>query len=216
MMLILLGPPGSGKGTQARRLVDAYDIVQLSTGEMLRNAVAARSDIGCKVKKVMEAGELVSDDIVLSIISDRIDKDDCANGFILDGFPRTLAQADALDDLLGEKGLKLDAVIEIVVNDGELVDRVSGRYTCVKCGTGYHDSNIKPKQEGVCDRCGGTEFDRRADDNEETVKARLGAYYKQTAPLLPYYENRGNLFRVDGMADVDEITNDVKGLLAAL
>jgi adenylate kinase len=216
MKLILLGPPGAGKGTQAQRLVDAFGIVQLSTGDMLRTAVAAGSDIGQQAKAVMEAGDLVSDDIVVGIISDRIDEDDCNCGFILDGFPRTVTQADALDVMLRDKGLQLDAVIEMVVNEAVLVDRVSGRYTCAKCGAGYHDTNLAPKQDGVCDRCGSTEFDRRADDNAETVKTRLAAYHEQTAPLLPYYKDMGSLRRIDGMADIDAVTEEVKKVLVAL
>jgi len=215
MRLILLGPPGAGKGTQAQRLQDAYGIVQLSTGDMLRAAVAAGSEVGLKAKAVMEAGDLVSDDIMVRIISDRIDQADCANGFILDGFPRTVAQAEALDVMLKEKGLKLDAVIEMEVDDGVLVDRISGRYTCGNCGAGYHDHNLKPKKDGVCDRCGGTEFVRRADDNAETVRSRLQVYHDQTAPLLPYYRARGVLQSVDGMAAIDDVTGAMKAILEA-
>lgn len=213
MRLILLGPPGAGKGTQAQRLADSAGIVQLSTGDMLRAAVAAGTEIGKQAKAVMEAGELVSDEIVVGIISDRIDEPDCANGFILDGFPRTVAQAEALDTMLSEKGLKLDAVVEMQVDDGVLVDRVSGRYTCAKCGAGYHDRNLQPKVDGVCDRCGSTEFSRRADDNAETVSARLAAYHEQTAPLLPYYEARGVLKSIDGMAAIDSVTEQLKQAL---
>jgi len=213
MRLILLGPPGAGKGTQAQRLADSAGIVQLSTGDMLRAAVAAGTEIGKQAKAVMEAGELVSDEIVVGIISDRIDEPDCANGFILDGFPRTVAQAEALDTMLSEKGLKLDAVVEMQVDDGVLVDRVSGRYTCAKCGAGYHDRNLRPKVDGVCDRCGSTEFSRRADDNAETVSARLAAYHEQTAPLLPYYEARGVLKSIDGMAAIDSVTEQLKQAL---
>jgi len=215
MRLILLGPPGAGKGTQAQRLQDAYGIVQLSTGDMLRAAVAAGSEIGLKAKAVMEAGDLVSDDIMVTIISDRIDQPDCANGFILDGFPRTVAQAEALDRMLDEKGLRLDAVIEMEVDDGVLVDRISGRYTCSNCGAGYHDHNLKPKVDGVCDRCGSKDFTRRADDNAETVRSRLQVYHEQTAPLLPYYRERGILKAVDGMAGIDEVTQAMKALLEA-
>jgi adenylate kinase len=215
MRLILLGPPGAGKGTQAQRLADAFDIVQLSTGDMLRAAVAAGTEIGRQAKAVMDAGDLVSDEIVVGIISDRIDESDCANGFILDGFPRTVAQAEALDVMLAEKGLKLDAVIEMQVEDAVLVDRVSGRYTCAKCGAGYHDRNLQPKVEGVCDRCGSTEFSRRSDDNAETVGARLAAYHEQTAPLLPYYGERGVLKSVDGMASIDDVTRQMKSVLGA-
>tara|TARA_R110002167_G_scaffold82351_4_gene224710 strand:+ start:333 stop:983 length:651 start_codon:yes stop_codon:yes gene_type:complete len=206
MRLILLGPPGAGKGTQAQRLADSHGIVQLSTGDMLRAAVAAGTEIGKQAQAVMEAGKLVSDDIMVGIISDRIEEPDCANGFILDGFPRTVAQAEALDELLREKNIALDAVIEMRVDDAALVGRITGRYTCANCGAGYHETNLKPKREGVCDRCGGTEFSRRADDKAETVRERLAAYHEQTAPLLPYYRERGVLRTVDGMAEVDAVT----------
>jgi len=213
--LILLGPPGAGKGTQAQRLADTYGIVQLSTGDMLRAAVAAETEIGLRAKAVMEAGELVSDDIVVGIISDRVDQDDCKNGFILDGFPRTLAQAEALERMLAEKSLLLDAVIEMQVNDAVLIGRITGRYTCADCGAGYHDENLKPKVAGICDKCGGTAFNRRADDNAETVTSRLKAYHEQTAPLLPYYRERGRLQSVDGMAEIDEVTRQMKAVLGA-
>ena len=215
MRLILLGPPGAGKGTQAQRLMAAYDIVQLSTGDMLRAAVAAGTEVGLRAKAVMEAGELVSDDIVVGIISDRVDEDDCKNGFILDGFPRTLAQAEALEGMLARKNLSLDSVIEMQVDDGLLIDRVAGRYTCGNCGAGYHDENLKPKVDGICDNCGRSEFTRRADDNAETVGARLQAYHEQTAPLLPFYREKGNLQTVDGMADIDEVTRAMRTLLGA-
>ncbi|MDE0942045.1 MAG: adenylate kinase [Alphaproteobacteria bacterium] len=215
MRLILLGPPGAGKGTQAQRLMAAYDIVQLSTGDMLRAAVAAGTEVGLRAKAVMEAGELVSDDIVVGIISDRVDEDDCKNGFILDGFPRTLAQAEALEGMLARKNLSLDSVIEMQVDDGLLIDRVTGRYTCGNCGAGYHDENLKPKVDGICDNCGRSEFTRRADDNAETVGARLQAYHEQTAPLLPFYREKGNLQTVDGMADIDEVTKAMRTLLGA-
>ena len=215
MRLILLGPPGAGKGTQAQRLMAAYDIVQLSTGDMLRAAVAAGTEVGLRAKAVMEAGELVSDDIVVGIISDRVDEDDCKNGFILDGFPRTLAQAEALEGMLARKNLSLDSVIEMQVDDGLLIDRVAGRYTCGNCGAGYHDENLKPKVNGICDNCGRSEFTRRADDNAETVGARLQAYHEQTAPLLPFYREKGNLQTVDGMADIDEVTKAMRTLLGA-
>jgi len=215
MRLILLGPPGAGKGTQAQRLMAAYDIVQLSTGDMLRAAVAAGTEVGLLAKAVMEAGELVSDDIVVGIISDRVDEDDCKNGFILDGFPRTLAQAEALEGMLARKNLSLDSVIEMQVDDGLLIDRVAGRYTCGNCGAGYHDENLKPKVDGICDNCGRSEFTRRADDNAETFGARLQAYHEQTAPLLPFYREKGNLQTVDGMADIDEVTKAMRTLLGA-
>ncbi len=213
MRLILLGPPGAGKGTQAQRLADTHSIVQLSTGDMLRAAVAAGTEIGLRAKAVMEAGDLVSDDIVVGIISDRVDQDDCKNGFILDGFPRTLAQAEALERMLAEKSLLLDAVIEMQVDDAALIGRITGRYTCADCGAGYHDENLRPKAAGICDKCGGTTFDRRADDNAETVTSRLKAYHEQTAPLLPYYREKGRLQTVDGMAEIDEVTRQMKAVL---
>lgn len=215
MNLILLGPPGAGKGTQAQRLQDRYDIVQLSTGDMLRAAVSAGSEIGKRAKTVMDRGELVSDDIVIGIIAERIDAPDCNNGFILDGFPRNLAQAEALDRMLTEKGLELDAVLEMRVDEEILVDRITGRFTCAACGAGYHDRNLKPKVDGKCDRCGGSDFTRRSDDTEETVRSRLTAYREQTAPLLPYYRGRNVLQSVDGMADVDAVTNEITAVLQA-
>jgi adenylate kinase len=213
MNLILLGPPGAGKGTQAKRLEDSRGLIQLSTGDMLRAAVASGSEVGKKAKGIMEQGELVSDEIMIAMIRDRIQLPDCKNGFILDGFPRTTAQAEALDRMLGQMGLKLDHVIEMKVNDSVLVDRITGRYSCVKCGAGYHDRFQKPKKDGVCDVCGSTEFSRRKDDNAETVTARLSAYHAQTAPLLPYYQGRGVLKSVDGMADIDEVTRQLEAVL---
>jgi len=216
MKLILLGPPGAGKGTQAKRLEEAHNLIQLSTGDMLRAAVAAGTEIGVKAKTVMEAGELVSDEIVVAIISDRLDEDDIKAGFILDGFPRTVAQARALDGLLADKGMMLDAVVEMQVDDEPLVGRITGRYTCVGCGKGYHDTFEKPKKDGVCDKCGSTEFKRRADDNEETVRSRLAAYHAQTAPLLPYYESRGVLKSIDGMADIEDVTGQINEVLKGI
>ncbi len=206
MKLMLVGPPGAGKGTQAKRLEEHLGLCQLSTGDMLRAAVAAGTPVGQKAKAVMEAGQLVSDDIVIGIIRERIQETDCAHGFILDGFPRTLAQADALATLLNETGTSLDAVIELRVDDEQLVERITGRYTCATCGEGYHDTFKQPANAGVCDRCGGTQFKRRADDNEETLRSRLLAYYKETSPLIGYYHALGLLRTVDGMAEIDAVT----------
>ncbi len=213
MRLILLGPPGAGKGTQAQRLVEKHGIPQLSTGDMLRAAVKAGSEVGQRAKAVMDAGKLVSDEIVNDIVSERIDADDCAAGFILDGYPRTLAQADALEAMLERKGLALDAVIELKVDDEILVERISGRYTCANCGAGYHDTNRKPKVADVCDNCGSTEFKRRPDDNAETLRTRLQAYYKDTSPLIGYYYAKGKLSTVDGMADIDVVTQQIESVL---
>lgn len=215
MNLILLGPPGAGKGTQAKRLGDPRGLVQLSSGEMLRAAVDSGSDIGRRVKVIIERGDLVPDDLMIAMIHERIAKPDCANGFILDGFPRTTAQAEALDALLADMGRRLDRVIEMKVDDGALIERITGRYSCARCGAGYHDKFHKPKKEGVCDVCGSTQFTRRKDDNVETVKARLKAYHTQTAPLLPYYAGKGILNSVDGMAEIDEVTRQLEAVLEA-
>jgi adenylate kinase len=213
--LILLGPPGAGKGTQAKRIEQTHGLVQLSTGDMLRATVASGGELGRQAKEIMDAGQLMPDDLMVAMISERIDQPDCANGFILDGFPRTSAQAEALDAMLGEKGLKLDSVIEIKVAEEALVARITGRFTCASCGAGYHDTFQRPEVEGVCDRCGASEFVRRDDDNEETVRSRLDAYRSQTLPILPYYAERGVLQGVDGMAEIDAVTRQIEEALKA-
>ena len=209
MNLVLLGPPGAGKGTQAERLRTRYGLAHLSTGEMLREAVAAGSEVGRQAKAIMDQGRLVPDAVINRLVAERIAQPDCANGFVLDGYPRTRAQAEALDALLAERGAGLDAVIEFEVEDEALVERISGRFACARCGAGYHDRFKPTEVQGVCDVCGGTEFVRRPDDNAETVRARLEAYHQQTAPLLPYYRARGLLLPVDGMAEIDQVTGEV-------
>lgn len=213
MNLVLLGPPGGGKGTQAKRLQDKYGLVQLSTGDMLRAAVASGSDVGKKAKAVMDAGQLVSDEIVIAIIDERLDHPDVAKGAIFDGFPRTVAQAEALDAMMAHKGKKLDFAIEIRVPDDFIVERITGRYTCGKCGAGYHDKFQQPKVAGQCDSCGSSEFVRRPDDNVETVNKRLEAYHAQTAPLLPYYDKKGSLKLVDGTRDISDVTLELELIL---
>ncbi|MEO1328233.1 MAG: adenylate kinase [Pseudomonadota bacterium] len=215
MNIILLGPPGAGKGTQARILESARGMVQLSTGDMLRAAVASGSEVGQKAKAVMDAGQLVSDEIVIGVVSERLEQPDVSGGVIFDGFPRTVAQAEALDALLAEKSMTLGAVVEMQVDDEALVERVSGRFTCANCGEGYHDIYKTPSVEGVCDNCGASDFKRRADDNAETVRSRLTAYHDQTAPLIAYYRDRGKLKSVDGMAEIDEVTRQIGAALDA-
>ena len=204
-VLILLGPPGAGKGTQARMLEEDFGLIQLSTGDLLRAAVAAGTDAGKQAKAVMEAGQLVSDDIVLAILKDRMAAPDVAKGIILDGFPRTAVQAKALDALLADAGQKITAAISLEVDDEAMVARVSGRYTCAACGEGYHDEFKQPAQAGVCDKCGGTAMKRRADDTAETVRERLTAYHAQTAPLITYYDDKGVLERLDAMGPIADI-----------
>jgi len=209
MILVLLGPPGAGKGTQAKGLEGRHALVQLSTGDMLRAAVAADTDLGRKAGDIMDRGELVPDELVIGLIAERMDADGGPKGFILDGFPRTIGQAEALDRLLGERNKTVDRVIVIAVDDDALVARIIGRFTCAGCGEGYHDVFKKPKVADVCDRCGGSEFTRRPDDTEEVVRARLKAYYAQTEPLIGYYEQHGKVASVDGMADIETVEKEI-------
>jgi len=213
MNIILLGPPGAGKGTQARQLEEKYGLVQLATGDMLRAAVKKGEPLGLEAKKIMDAGNLVPDELMIRLIETRIDQPDCAKGFILDGFPRTVPQAQALDHMLTAKAKKLDAVIELKVNEDQLIERVAGRFTCAKCGEGYHDTFKRPQKDGMCDECGGIEFTRRADDNAETMKTRLKAYHDLTAPILPYYEARGALRHVDGMLPFEAVFAELVEML---
>ena len=209
MNLVLLGPPGAGKGTQAKLLEDSRSLIKLSTGDMLRAAVAAGTALGRKAGQIMERGELVPDDLVIKLIAERLDDDAGSQGFIFDGFPRTVAQAEALDRLLKERGKKLDAVVVMYVDDDALVERIAGRFACAKCGEGYHDLYKLPNVKGVCDRCGSTEFVRRKDDNEEVVRARLKAYHAQTEPLIEYYERQGKVRAVDGVADIPAVQKEI-------
>ena len=213
MNIILLGPPGAGKGTQAHLLEKEFGMIQLSTGDMLRAAIKAGEPVGVEAKKIMEAGRLVPDELMIKMINERIQKPDCSKGFILDGFPRTVPQAEALDKMLAACNQNLSAVIELKVDDAALVERVTGRFTCAKCGAGYH-SKFKPaKVAGICDVCGSTEFVCRPDDNPETMKTRLAAFYEQTAPILPYYMKKGLLKTIDGMAPMDQVTQNIRDLL---
>lgn len=214
MNLILLGPPGAGKGTQAKRLEQKHGLVQLATGDMLRAAIASGSELGRRVKAIMDAGRLVSDDIIIGMIAERIAQPDCAQGFILDGFPRTVPQAEVLDAMLAERGQKLDHIILMEVDEPVLIDRLSGRFTCGNCGASYHERYHRPKVEGVCDICGSTNFVYRPDDRAETLKTRFEAYRNQTAPILPYYRAKGILRTIDGMAEIDEVTRQIEKIIA--
>ncbi|NBW75129.1 MAG: adenylate kinase [Sphingomonadaceae bacterium] len=215
MNIILLGPPGAGKGTQAQRLVERHGMRQLSTGDMLRAAVKAATPVGLQAKAVMERGELVSDEIVSALIGEELDAMGPDTGAIFDGYPRTEAQAHSLDAILNQRGRTLNRVIELAVDEDALVERITGRFTCAKCGKGYHDKFERPKVDGVCDKCGSTEFKRRPDDNEETVRTRMAEYRAKTAPILPIYEARGIVSRVDGMADMDQVTAAIEQVIAS-
>jgi adenylate kinase len=209
MNLVLLGPPGAGKGTQAKLLEESRSLVKLSTGDMLRAAVAAGTELGRKADDIMKRGDLVPDTLVINLIAERLDEDGSGRGFILDGFPRTIAQAEALDLLFQERGKAVDRVVVMEVDDEALVERIAGRFACAKCGEGYHDSYKTPRVAGTCDRCGGTEFTRRPDDNEAVVRARLKAYHAQTEPLIHYYTRQGKVRSVDGMADIETVSREI-------
>ena len=213
MILILLGAPGAGKGTQAERLVTAYGLVQLSTGEMLRSEVKSGSKLGQKAKEIMESGELVPDDLIIKMISVRISQESNAEGIILDGFPRTTEQAKALDIMLKEKDLRINHVIQLEVNEEEIIERLSGRFSCTDCGMGYHEKFATPANKGICDKCKSTNFTRRSDDSPKTLRNRLSAYKEQTALILPYYSTKGCLKSIDGMAEMDIVFDEIKKMI---
>ena len=214
MNIILIGPPGAGKGTQAASLQKTFKVCHVSTGEMLREQVAKGDAFGLEAKRIMEAGHLIPDDLMIKMLQKRLSEVDCANGFILDGFPRTVSQAEALDTMLQSSNMPLDGVIEICVDEAALIGRITGRYACASCGAGYHDELQKPETVGVCDQCGGTEFSRRSDDTAEKIKARLEVFHRQTQPILPYYISKGILHRVDGMADIQDVTVMIEAKIA--
>lgn len=216
MNIILLGPPGAGKGTQARRIEEEFGLKQLSSGDMLRAAVAAGSEVGKRAADYMQRGALVPDEVIVGVVFERIASDSSGQGIILDGFPRTVAQAEALDKQLGEKGMNIDAAIVMEVNDDKLVERVSGRFTCPACGEGYHDKFRRPQKEGVCDKCGGTEFTRRNDDNAEAMRTRLQAYHAQTSPLIGYYGAQAKVSTIDGEQSIDQVWTEIEAALQKL